>query len=331
MTNFRIGIDLMGGDNSPHDVFSAVMDVLKEIKTPVNFVIFGLKNTFNSFKKVTSQHVHSIEFVETKEVINMDEEPLFAVRRKKQSSMFEGIRRLASKDLHAFISTGNTGALVAIASITLNSLPGIDRSALLASLPTKRGCVTVLDVGAHVSSTPKRFLQLARMGIAYQRCIFNVQSPTVGLLNIGEEECKGTKETCEAYNSLKAFYNDVEKTIFVGNVEGRDVFEGKVDVLVTDGFSGNVFLKASEGAIDFVIDRLQNVYPANRQVEKSLKLFDSIRYCSYPGAILCGVDGILVKCHGYSDAKSVIKSIHNVIHLIEVDFVEKMRSHLEVL
>ncbi len=184
----------------------------------------------------------------------MDDDPLIAVRRKKDSSLCQGLQYLKEKKIDAFVSAGNTGALLFAAKTTLKTLKGIDRPALLALLPTKKKEVAVLDVGANLSLKPDHIVQFAQMGIAYQKSR-GIENPIVGLLNIGIEAKKGTPQLQEAYLKLDAMNRD--QPFFAGNIEGKDVFHGNIDVLVTDGFTGNVFLKTAEGIAAFILEQLE--------------------------------------------------------------------------
>ena len=238
-----------------------------------------------------------------------------AVRRKKDSSLIAGLTFLKNHLIDGFVTAGNTGALIAGSALILPFFLELDVQALLATLPTKKGNVSVIDVGGTVASRADRLVQFARMGVVYQQTCFGIERPRVGLLNIGVESRKGTAEVRKAYDLLKA---DREISMeFVGNVEGREVFDG-MDVLVTDGFSGNVFLKTSEGVYSFIIDRLKDVLQTlsldqKEVVYRALQLeFD---YEEYMGAIVCGVEGIAIKCHGRSSSKAMLNGIRGAVGL----------------
>ncbi|HSX12599.1 MAG TPA: phosphate acyltransferase PlsX, partial [Rhabdochlamydiaceae bacterium] len=274
-----------------------------------------------------------IQCVTVSEFISMEDGPLTAVRRKKNSSLCLGIRKLKEYAIDALITAGNTGALLACAKLELPMLPGIDRPALMTLIPTKKEPIAVLDVGANVSVKAEHLVQFASMGIAYQKTR-GVEHPTVGLLNIGTEKKKGTPELRKAYEHLQQQLNrisPISSPVFVGNVEGRDVFNGEIDVLVTDGFSGNIFLKTAEGLAEFILDDLQKAgaFEGSLELKNIISaLWHRLRYDEYPGAILCGVDGIVMKCHGRSSPSSLVHSIKGAIRLYEHFFLEKIKHEL---
>ncbi len=324
----RIGVDLMGSEQPPQAIFEAVLQVSKEIHLSDTLLVLAttelhpaLKQQLASFEKPSA----SIEFIKTEEVVEMDESPLLAVRRKKKSSMAVGVGLLKEGKIDAFLSTGNTGALVATAMLHLPMLPGIERPALLVILPTGNDKVVVLDVGANISPKPEHLFTYAVMGVAYQQSVYGLLEPKVGLLNIGVEQQKGTKELKEVYSLLQKKFN----TRFRGNIEGRDVFQGKIDVLVTDGFTGNVFLKTSEGVCNFLIDYLQARFTDYVDPKVIRHLNQQFNYSEHPGAFLCGVDGIVVKCHGHSDVIALMNGIRGAIDLAKKNILEKMRSKLQ--
>lgn len=321
----RIGIDLLGCDAPANVILETIAAMPQEEEHPPQFTVFGTQDVLKDIPD-------GIESCIVTEEITMEEDPLVAVRRKKNSSIVRAMHMLASYDLDAFISAGNTGALMASASLCLPMLPGIDRPALMALMPTKIDPVAVLDVGANVNFKAENLLQFALMGIAYQKAR-GVANPTVGLLNIGAEKQKGTPEVRKAYEMLQKLNKDapVLHPIFVGNIEGRDVFHGNIHVLITDGFTGNVFLKTSEGIAGFILDHLQNLGPIEslpglKSIIQVLR--HRLDYAEYPGAILCGVDGIVIKCHGESNPQAFTHSIKSADRLNKHFFLEKLKIEL---
>lgn len=317
----RIGIDLLGSDTPPEKLFHAVIECFSKIDHPVEFTIFGTKNLFHN-----QQLPAGITCIPVSEFISMEESPLIAVRRKKNSSLCVGVEMLKNHTIDAFITAGNTGALLACCKLELHMLPGIDRPALMTLIPTKKEPIAVLDVGANVSVKAEHLVQFASMGIAYQKTR-GIQNPTLGLLNIGSEKKKGTPELRKAYEHLQQQYSPN----FKGNVEGRDVFHGELDVLVTDGFSGNIFLKTAEGLAEFILDDLQKAgaFEGSSELKKIISaLWRRLQYDEYPGAILCGVDGIVMKCHGRSSPSSLAHSIIGAIRLHHHHFLEKIKEEL---
>lgn len=300
----RIGIDLMGGDRSPHELFQGVIQAYHELAKEVSFVVITTHDLFSEFQKILSSYDFRIEFVTVSEAIERHEPPLLAVRRKKNSSLAAGIKLIKEKRIDAFVSTGNTGALVATAMLHLNKLPQIEQAALLARLPTLIGDVAALDVGANITSLPHHLVQFAQLGMLYRRVIYPHQIPRIGLLNIGAEKIKGTQQVKVSYEALASFFKDSQEGVFIGNVEGREIFQGACDVLIADGFTGNVFLKTAEGVSSFLLEYLKET-----SIASLLPLqFD---YSQSPGAFLCGVDGVIIKCHGNASATILAQGIKN--------------------
>jgi glycerol-3-phosphate acyltransferase PlsX len=242
----------------------------------------------------------------------MDEHPLHSLRRKKNASIPVGMRLLKEGKIDAFVSSGNTGALVSSAKMILSMLPGIHRPALLALMPTKKNPVAVLDVGANIQVKAQHLVQFAHVGAAYQKAR-GIDHPTVGILNIGSEALKGTSELRLAYQKLLNLKNAPFR--FAGNIEGKSVFDGDVDVLVTDGFTGNIFLKTAEGIASLILDRLHAHIPASEL--KKLNISDlqrHLHYAEYPGALLAGVRGIVIKCHGYTTPQGFANGVLGAIN-----------------
>ncbi|MGD0665667.1 MAG: phosphate acyltransferase PlsX [Rhabdochlamydiaceae bacterium] len=320
----RIGVDLMGSDTPPEELATALIQ-LSEEKFPAEFLIFASP-------EVTGELPKTLSSVTCPETIEMHEDPLVSVRRKKESSLCQGLRYLHEKKIDAFISAGNTGALLLAAKTILKTLPKIDRPALLTLLPTHKNEIAVLDVGANLTLKSHHILQFAAMGIAYQKSR-GIENPTVGLLNIGTEAIKGTLQVREAYAKLEILNYDGnrDRPTFLGNIEGKDVFRGDIDVLVTDGFTGNVFLKTAEGLASFIIKQLEmraiEGSPSLRHEISALK--ERIYVAEHPGAILCGVEGIVVKCHGDVTAAKFMSSIKGAARLVEHRFLEKIMINLQ--
>jgi phosphate acyltransferase len=258
-----------------------------------------------------------IELVEAPEVIAMDDPVATSVRRKKKSSLRVGTKLVTEGKADGFVSAGNTGAAMATAKMVIGTLPGVDRPALAALIPTKANKpVLLLDVGANSECKAHHLAQFAVMGDAYSRAVLGTVKPLVGLMSIGEEEAKGNDLTKEAFPLLKQLSN----IKFVGNVEGRDVFAGLVDVIVTDGFTGNVMLKLSEGLTEAVLAMLKRELTATAVTKAGAVLakpaFRSIKkrldYSEYGGAPLLGVRQIVVIGHGRSNARAIRNAIRSV-------------------
>jgi len=330
-----IGIDLLGGE---HHSFAHILNSLclicKKTANQFRILVFVTPEIGSKLERFQSLHKALLpkKFCSThevREVIHMQDPPLFAIRRKKNSSLSIAMRFLKEGKIDALVSTGNTGALVTGAQIYLPLFKGIRRSALMAVLPTKKSLLVVLDVGANITCTTQRVVQIAQMGLAYQKSR-GMSHPRLGLLNIGTEKTKGHEEIRKTYQRLHALSLSDKNFIFVGNIEGKEIFSGNIDVLVTDGFTGNVFLKTAEGISSFILDMLHE----NRVIlSLSQPLFDrlerGLHLAKYPGAILCGVEGIIMKCRGDANPEAITNGVQNAFHLIDDQFISKMKAQLE--
>lgn len=308
----------MGSDHAPHPEIDGALAAARDFG--VRVVLVGQpERVLPELRRCgwRKDGDRGIEFVEAEEVIGMDEPVATSVRRKKRSSLRVGAKIVAAGEADGFVSAGNTGAAMATAKMVIGMLPGVDRPALAALLPTKAAKPTlVLDVGANSDCKPHHMVQFAIMGDAYSRAVLGTQRPSVGLMSIGEEEAKGNELTKEAFPLMR----DLGSLNFVGNVEGRDVFTGQVDVIVTDGFTGNVMLKLSEGLQDAVLSLIRRELSAStitkagavlaRPAFRSLK--KRLDYSEYGGAPLLGVRSIVVIGHGSSNARAIRNAIRNV-------------------
>ncbi len=318
----KIGIDLLGSDTPPEVLLKAICQssFLFQRKEPVHLVFIATsdfkKKVFASAKKLNKRF---FSFCVAVDSITMEDNPLFAIRRKKKSSMAIGMRLLKEGRIDALVSAGNTGALVSLAKVYLPMFKSLSRPALLALMPTETKKMAVLDVGANVNIRAKHLIQFALLGIAYQKAC-GIKKPIVGLLNIGSEAKKGTAEIKKAYLDLRKTA-DLKHFKFIGNIEGKEVFQSPLDVLVTGGFTGNVFLKTAEGITNFILSRLQNLNDEFLQ-----ELNKSLHYAEYPGALLCGLDKVIVKCHGYSTPESFVAGAKEAMHLIATNKLEKMKN-----
>lgn len=323
----HIGIDLLGSDISPNELLRVILLYCKELNPSVTLTLFGTSALFGR----TRPPAANIFFHVVKEVITMEDDPLTAIRRKKEASLCVGIRLLKEGHLQAFISAGNTGALMGCARLQLPPLLHVERPALLTLLPTRQKEIAVLDVGANTSYKAEHLVQFAAMGVAYQKSR-GIKTPVVGLLNIGSEAKKGTPELQKVYNQLLAGSKKSSTHAFAGNIEGRDVFHGDIDVLVTDGFTGNVFLKTAEGIAAVILEELEHSPLEDyspRMKEVLAELRQRLHYAEYPGALLCGVDGIVIKCHGNASPQSFIRSITTAARLVQHSFLDQVRKELK--
>jgi glycerol-3-phosphate acyltransferase PlsX len=311
MADFRIAVDAMGGDHAPESEIEGAIQAAAQYGIPI--VLVGQEDRVRAFLEKHDTAGLPIEVVHASEVITMDESAATAARKKKDSSIRVAARLMRDGSVAGVVSAGNTGAVMATVKMVLGTLPVVDRPALSTVLPTQKGKPAILlDVGANVDCKPHHLEQFAVMGDIYSRAIFGIRRPRVGLLSIGEEDSKGNELTKEAFKSLKQ-----APINFIGNVEGRDIFKGEIDVIVCDGFTGNVALKLSEGLIETFATMLR------QELEKTIaakvgyilaeKAFRSFRrrldYSEYGGAPLLGINGITIVCHGRSNANAIKNAV----------------------
>jgi glycerol-3-phosphate acyltransferase PlsX len=306
-----LAVDAMGGDHAPRPEVEGAVLAARELG--VRILLTGHPPAIKPELARLRTRGLAIEVVPASEVITMKDSPLQAFRKKKDSSAHVAARLVKEGRADGMVSAGNTGAIMAVARFGLGTLESVDRAALAAPFPTLRGGASVLlDVGANVDSKPEHLAQFAVMGEIYYRAIFGTKRPKVGLLSIGEEEMKGNELTREAHNRLKQLPLN-----FVGNVEGREVFAGNVDVIVCDGFIGNVALKISEGVAQLIVgllkESLQSTLSSQVGSLLSRRAYQTFRkkidYSEYGGAPLLGVRGVTVIGHGSSNANAVKNAI----------------------
>jgi phosphate acyltransferase len=328
-----IAIDAMGGDHAPRAEVEGAILAARELGVRIQLV--GVEATVRQELNRHRARSLPIEIVGATEVITMRDSPSQAFRRKKDSSVHVAAKLVRDGKADAFVSAGNTGAVMTVARFVLGTLPSVDRPALAAAFPNMKEKVTViLDVGANVDSKPEQIEQFAVMGEIYYRAIWGVRRPRVALLSIGEEEMKGNEVTRETFNRLKhAPLN------FVGNVEGRDVFRGDVDVIVCDGFIGNIALKISEGLVEHIGGMLRKAIKSSLTSQLgyalSKRAFDGFRkrtdYSEYGGAPLLGVRGITIIGHGRSNPNAVKNAIRVAAELCRSRVNEKIEQELSAV
>jgi len=314
----KVVVDAMGSDRAPHPEIDGALAATRDFG--IGVILVGQTEKVEPELRRCGWRGdgdNGIEFVEAAEVIGMDEPVATAVRRKKKSSLRIGTKLVTEGRADGFVSAGNTGAAMATAKMVIGMLPGVDRPALAALIPTRGAKPTLLlDVGANSDCKPLQLAQFAIMGDAYVRAVLGTNKPSVGLMSIGEEEAKGNELTKEAFPLLR----DLSSLNFVGNVEGRDVFTGAVDVIVTDGFTGNVMLKLSEGLTDAMLAMIKSELTATARTKAGAMLarpaFRNIKkrldYSEYGGAPLLGVQSIVVIGHGSSNSRAIRNAIRNV-------------------
>ena len=329
---FKIAVDAMGSDSGPAVEIDGAIQAAAQYGTPI--VLVGHEERVRELLRERDAGNLPIEVVHASEVITMEDAAATAARRKKDSSIHVGARLMRESAVSGFVSAGNTGAVMATVKMVMGTLAVVDRPALSTVLPTQKGKPAILlDVGANVDCKPHHLEQFAIMGDIYSRAIFGIRRPRVGLLSIGEEDSKGNELTKEAFKSLKR-----APINFIGNVEGRDIFTGDVDVIVCDGFTGNVALKLSEGLYEafasMLKQELQKTLSAKVGAIFAQNAFRQFKhrldYSEYGGAPLLGIKGITIVCHGRSNANAIKNAIriagefcrHGVNDVIESEFTK---------
>lgn len=333
-------LDAMGGDNAPDANIKGAVNAIKDIEAEV--CLIGNKDIINNkikefYGKDDIKEISpKLSIYHTTETIEMCDIPTQAIKNKKDSSMVVGFRLLKEGKGDVFISAGNSGALLTGATLFIGRIKGIDRPAIAGILPSYKGRLMLMDCGANTNCKPINLLQFAQMATIYNRNTFGIEHPTVGLLNIGTEETKGNDLVKESYQLLKEKAEELDIN-FVGNVEGRDAFSGKLDILIADGYTGNVFLKTVEGVGKLVKRTLsesikKNIFttigaiPALPSINSLKKAMD---YKEYGGALFLGVKRPVVKAHGSSDAKVFEFTIKQAEQFVKNKAVEKMIEKFE--
>lgn len=306
-----IAVDAMGGDFAPQEVVQGAVAVARD-EANQQIVLVGNETAIHAELAALGDIPANIHIRHAAEVIGMEEHPAQAMRRKRGSSLVLCGQMVKTGEADATFSAGNTGAAMAIATFDIGRVTGVDRPAIATTLPTLKGRTLLLDAGANVDCSPQNLLQFAVLGIVYAEKVLKRTLPTVGLLNIGGEAGKGNELTKSTYPLLQESALD-----FHGNVEGKDVFEGVVDVVVCDGFAGNIMLKSGEGVAELIIALLQREIQADTHIAESLEVFapifgrlmQRIDYAETGGAPLLGINGVSVIGHGRSHAKAVASGI----------------------
>ncbi len=325
-------VDAMGGDNAPDDIVAGCIEALK-LETGYDILFTGDEQKIRHLLEKLNYSSPRIRIRHTKEIIRNDDIPTKAIRNKKDSSMVVGLDILKCNEADVFISAGNTGALMTGALLNLGRIEGIDRPALAPVIPTKKGGAMLIDAGLNTVCKPINYYQFGVIGSLYMREIYNIKNPKVGLINVGSEEEKGNETTRQAY--IKLANSNLN---FVGNIEGREIPEGKVDVAVCDGFVGNVLLKFLEGVGSFIYEGLHKVYSKNLiskiaafAVRNELKKFRKrLDYEEYGGTPLLGVNGTVIKCHGNSNAKSIKNAVIRAYRFAKSTVVEQIKNEFRV-
>ena len=327
-------LDAMGGDNAPDATIKGAVKAIDQIKAKL--ILIGNEDIIKSkikefYNKDISEISDRLEIRNATETIEMEDIPTQAIKRKKDSSMVVGFNMLKTGEGDVFISAGNSGALLTGATLLVGRIKGVDRPALAGILPAYKSRLVLMDCGSNTNCKPINLLQFAQMSSIYLKTTLGVENPRVGLLNIGTEETKGNELTKESYKLLKEKSEELGIN-FIGNVEGRDAFSGSVDIVVTDGFTGNIFLKAVEGLGKFVKRSLTESLKKNILSKiaalpslPAIKRFSkTVDYKEYGGALFLGVNKPVVKAHGSSDAKLFEFTIKQAEQFVENKAVDKL-------
>lgn len=335
----RIILDAMGGDNAPDANIKGAVNAINKVKAEV--VLVGKEDVIRSkikefYRKELEEISDRLKIQNANETIEMEDTPTLAIKHKKDSSMVVGFKMLKAEEGDVFISAGNSGALLTGATLLVGRIKGIDRPALAGILPAYKSQLLLIDAGSNTNCKPINLLQFAQMSSIYLKNTYGIENPAIGLLNIGTEETKGNELVRESYKLLKEKSEELNIN-FVGNVEGRDAFSGKIHAIVTDGFTGNVFLKTTEGLGKFVKRSLTESFtknllskilsiPALPAIKRFSKTMD---YKSYGGALFLGVKKPVVKAHGSSDALLFEYTIIQAEKFVENKAVDKMIEEFE--
>ena len=348
----RIAVDAMGGDRAPEEVVKGALSAARELG--IGVILVGDENAIKPF--LPAKLPANVEVQHASQIVEMGEAPT-SVRKKKDSSIAVATRLHKEGRADAVLSAGNTGAAAASALFTLERIPGVDRPGIATVFPTVKRPLVLLDAGANVDCRPRHLVEFALMGAVYSRCVLGIVSdiagdffsvsnsdnqnpkadlPSVGLLSIGEEASKGNDLTKSSFKLLEAASKSGQYS-FYGNVEGRDISEGTTDVVVCDGFVGNVVLKVSEGLAKMIGGELRRSFTSGLRakigaliLKPALQKFKKrLDYTEFGGAALLGVNGVCIICHGSSDQRSIFSAIRIARQIVETDVVGSIKTAME--
>ena len=324
----KIAVDVMGGENAPKKIINGINISLKKNKDNYFFLI-GNKDLINKEVENNKLIIDNSEIIHSNDVITDDESPLVAAKKGKESSMWKTIELLKNKKADIALSAGNTGAMLVMSRLLLNTIEGISRPALAALWPNKNDMNVVLDLGANIDCDEKNLCDFASMGAALFKSLFQNKKPKVALLNVGLEEYKGNETLKKTFSIMKK--NIIKNFEFVGYIEGNHIMDGDVDVIITDGFTGNVALKTAEGTANFITTNLKKSLNKLSLLlsYSSLKKFkDKLDPRKYNGAIFLGLQSPLVKSHGGTDSIGFAHSINVCNQIVKSDLIHRIKSNL---
>lgn len=326
----KVIVDTMGSDKGSDELVKGALNAIEEYDIEV--ILIGNEEEINKKLEKSNYDIKKVEVIGTSQIITNDDDPVRSIRGKKDASMVVGARLLSEGKADGMISTGNTGALLAAGTFIIGRIPGIDRAAISVLYPTMSGFSLLLDAGANVDVRADMLEQFAIMGSIYMENVMEKSSPTVGLINIGVEESKGNKLVRDTYELLhKSELN------FIGNIEARDLPKGEVDILVSDGFVGNIVLKLTEGMAISIMEMLKEKFMKNMRTKLAagflktelIELKEFMDYRQYGGAPLLGIKKPLVKAHGSSDSLAVKNGIKQLIDFKNRDIINMIEKELE--
>lgn len=327
----RVAVDVMGGDKAPHEIVKG--SVLAAQQFPDDEIILvGNEKEIQQELSLYGGVQKNISICHTSQVVQMDDPATYSIRQKKDSSITRSIQLVANGDVAAVVSAGHTGATVAAATLYLRTLKGVQRPGIVASLPTRHGICSIIDIGANIACKPIHLFQYGIMAAVFIKYIFGIDDPKIGLLNIGEENAKGNDLAKETF---LLFSNS--SLNFVGNVEGREVFDSKADIVVCEGFVGNVMLKFAEGLSMSLLSTIKSEAMKTLWSKLGLWLcrpsFEVLRakmdFAEYGGAPLLGVNGVCIICHGRSDSRAIRNAVRVALQLSKNKINEHIISGLE--
>jgi glycerol-3-phosphate acyltransferase PlsX len=328
----RIAVDAMGGDDAPRVNVDGAIAAVREFG--ISCLLVGRAAELETLVRENGYSGPDIEIVDATEVVTMDDPATSPIRKKRNSSVRVAANCVRDGRAQGLVSAGHTGAAMVCAKMVVGMIEGVDRPALATVLPNLKGHCLLLDVGANPDTKTPHFREFAVMGSIYAELAFHKTAPSIGLMSIGEEDSKGTDKTKEAFKALKETGLN-----FIGNVEGRDVFNGSVDVIVTDGFTGNVILKVSEALAEMVQSLLREEIKRTLQASVGFLLSKAafrrfkqrVDYSEYGGAPLLGVKGCVIICHGRSSAKAVKNAIKFAAEFSRQNLAEKIQAQIAEL
>ena len=322
----RIALDAMGTDGAPSPEVAGALGALAELEDDLQVVLVGDRELIERELGKHGSAVPADRLIvhHAPDRVLPSDPPASVVRRRPDSSIVRGLRLQQEGEVDAFVSGGSTGAVMAASLFTLRPLEGVDRPAIGTLLPTARSPVLMLDAGANVDTRPRQLVQFAHLGHIYAQDLMNVEAPRIGLLNIGEEPGKGNELAVEAHAALVG-----ERGLnFIGNIEGRDIIRGECDVVVCDGFVGNVLLKFYESVAEFIIGLLRSALSETSTTLNLEEVFRVLDYSEYGGAPLLGVNGVTIICHGGSPPKAIRNALGVAAQAVRSDMVRHVAREL---